>query len=193
MPPSGQPFSWASLVFCGRPTLFLNLLPHFTPLSTYPEALFSLTPQALSSLCITLKQSNSHRGLYILPISAIPGSPLDPVSAYHHMCSLTPAPPTSPAFIYPTTSGPQTLTHATFTRHLKSLVQAIGLNPSLYSGHSLRRGGCSWGFLAQVPSELLQAHGDWHSLAYLKYLSFPLTQRFSVTAQMGHLLTQTTF
>ncbi len=84
-----------------------------------------------------------------IPIAAVPGHALDPADAFDRMTALIPAPPTSPAFVYPDSSGRLvTFTHASFQSNLRSLIRAIGINPSNYSGHSLRRGGCS----AHLPS-----------------------------------------
>lgn len=114
---------------------------------------------------------------------------LDPVSAYLHHVRLVPAPPSSPAFLYTTSAGSTTtLTHTTFVARLKSLLRLIGVNPTLYSGHSLRRGGCTLAFRAGVSTELLQFHGTWRSDCYNRYLAYSHSQLLSVTRDMGRLL-----
>ena len=123
-----------------------------------------------------------------IPVTAIPGSPLDPVAAFDHMCQLIPAPSPTPAFSYPTASGLTSLTHTTLTSHMRKLLQSAGLNPLSYAGHSFRRGGCTTAFMAGVPTELIQAHGDWHSSAYLCYLTHPLSHQLTVTQRMAHVL-----
>ena len=126
-----------------------------------------------------------------VPICSLPGSALDPVFAFNHMCAITPAPIDSPAFVYASNSQLASFTHASFVSELRSLLLRIGLNPSLYGGHSFRRGGCSFAFRSQVPTELLKSHGDWRSACYLRYLDFSVDQKLLVTKLMGHaLLTQ---
>ena len=125
-----------------------------------------------------------------IPITAMPGSILDPVGAFEHLCTLVPAPPSAPAFCFPSVdAGLSTLTHASLTTGLRRVLRAAGFDPSRFAGHSFRRGGCTWAFTANVPSELLKAHGDWHSSAYLSYLHFPLSQRLFVAQRMAQALT----
>lgn len=62
------------------------------------------------------------------------------------------------------------MTYAMFTAMLKQVITSLGLSTDLYSGHSLRRGGCSLAFSAGVPTETIKAQGDWKSLAYLEYI-----------------------
>lgn len=45
----------------------------------------------------------------------------------------------------------------------------IGLNPELYSGHSLRAGGATDLFVAKVPYPIIKKAGRWKSDAALLY------------------------
>lgn len=74
------------------------------------------------------------------------------------------------------------LTKAKFIAKLKSHVKAMGLNPANYSGHSLRRGGCTAMFLAGVNETFIAAHGRWRSLEYRKYLDFVNDTQWRPTA-----------
>jgi len=60
-----------------------------------------------------------------------------------------------------------------FLKRLKVLLSQVGEDPTLYAGHSLRRGAASWAFKCGVPGETIRQLGDWHSDAYLVYLSIP--------------------
>ena len=60
----------------------------------------------------------------------------------------------------------------------------VGLDPGLFSSHSLRRAGASWAFRARVPGELIKTQGDWASQAYLRYLEFSLSERCQVAQRM---------
>jgi hypothetical protein len=42
--------------------------------------------------------------------------------------------------------------------------------PGYITGHSFRRGGASHAFNIGLPSEFIQAQGDWKSTAYLQYI-----------------------
>ena len=119
-----------------------------------------------------------------IPLLAKPESPLCPLTAYTNMCSLNPGTPDSPAFLMQSKSRTVTLTVPIFTKHLRHLLEITGHSPTCYSGHSFRRGGATWAFKCGVPGELIQAHGDWHSEAYLLYLNFTIDSRLSVTDKM---------
>lgn len=62
------------------------------------------------------------------------------------------------------------LASSSFVGRIKHWVQTIGLDPSNYSGHSLRRGGATAMSRAGVPHELIQVQGRWKSDAYKLYL-----------------------
>lgn len=54
-------------------------------------------------------------------------------------------------------------------RFIKRCVSLIGLNPKLYSGHSLRAGGATDLFVAQVPYPYIKKFGRWKSDTALIY------------------------
>jgi hypothetical protein len=71
------------------------------------------------------------------------------------------------------------LCHTEFVSKLRSGLEKIGLNPREYSGHSLRRGGCSLGFAAGLSVYDLKVRGDWRSSAVERYIQLPSAQIFS--------------
>jgi hypothetical protein len=119
-----------------------------------------------------------------IPIVSVPNSPLCPVSAYKNMLHLVPAPPSSPAFVYPSSHSLVSVTHHSFTSHLRHLLSQSGFSPQGYSGHSFRRGGATWAFRIGVPGELIQLHGDWRSDAYKVYLEVDFSTKVSVSASI---------
>lgn len=125
-----------------------------------------------------------------LYIAHIPGSILDPVAAWDRLVANTAnADSQGPSFVFHTANGYTTLTHSTLVKYIKSLVYKVGLDPTQYSGHSLRRGGCTFAFQAGVPVDLIRQHGDWKSNAYQQYLEFNSASRLTVTRAMGSQLT----
>jgi len=56
-----------------------------------------------------------------------------------------------------------TMNAGAFRKKLKKGVQKVGLDPSFYSGHSLRAGGATNLFLARVPYYLIKKMGRWKS------------------------------
>jgi len=120
----------------------------------------------------------------VVPVVSIPQSVLCPVSAYKHMCRLVPGPKSGPAFVLLHGTGLSPVTYYQYQVFIRKVIAKVGLDPSLFSSHSFRRGGATWAFRAQVPGELVKVHGDWRSDAYLKYLDFSLDQRLLVAQAM---------
>lgn len=77
-----------------------------------------------------------------IPLPHIAGSPFCPSSALMLCTSLAPKRNNPlPLFSFPTPQGTQPITYAAFITHLRLCLRKLGFNPSLYSGHSFRRGG----------------------------------------------------
>ena len=107
-----------------------------------------------------------------VPLPGIENSPFCPTGALLLALSHLPyANCPTPLFCYPSPDGPRPLTHDTFVTNLCQCLSKLGLNPALYSGHSLRRGGASFAMQCGVPSEWIKLQGDWASDAYQRYLS----------------------
>ena len=60
---------------------------------------------------------------------------------------------------------------------LKHFCSAVCLDPSDYSSHSLRRGGCTFLSLCGATLEELRVRGDWSSDTIFAYLQAPLSVR----------------
>lgn len=136
--------------------------------------------------CLWSKTNQFGQRCHRVPLVAIPNSPLCPVSAFTNMCLLVPAPGSAPAFCIIKDDKFVPLTYSFFQAALKKLIQSIGLDPTLYSSHSFRRGGASWAFACQVPGELIQKIGDWRSQAYLRYLQLDTSEKTRMAVLMGH-------
>ena len=113
----------------------------------------------------------------VIPIPGNSDSALDPVRHLLALFSAAPCLPDSPAFSF---KAGHFITYSTFTTSLKKLLSAAGYNPSLYSGHSFRRGGAT--FLFQLGASVLQiqASGDWSSQCFVRYLHVSEEERFRV-------------
>ena len=144
-----------------------------------------------NGLLVTFKWSKTNqfgKRAHVIPIVAIPGSPLCPLQAYSAMLQLCPGCPTDPAFfqVTPGRAIKKPITYAQLQKCIKDGVSRLGLDPDAFSSHSLRRAGASWAFRSRVPSELIKSHGDWASLAYLRYLDFSLDERLQVAESMSN-------
>ena len=125
--------------------------------------------------CFRWSKTRQHRDrLLFVPLPSIPGSPLCPVSAILQYFALVPDPASAPFFCILRGGGLRPITHAIFTNSIKALTSKIGLRPSDFSPHNIRRGGATFAFQAGVPERLIQQHGDWRSHAFQRYLSLPL-------------------
>ena len=72
-----------------------------------------------------------------------------------------------------------------FTVRLKELLKSAGLEPSLYSGHSFRRGGASFLFSIGGSQLMVQVLGDWSSMVYTRYLYMSADDRMAAQNLMA--------
>ena len=121
----------------------------------------------------------------VIPVPHIPGSYMCPSTALRLIYKLVTGPANSPLLSYPTHAGPKALSYLSFTNTLKSLLQELGISPSLYSGHSFRRGGATFAFACNLPSELIKEQGGWRSDCYQRYLEPDLATKFTVAKAMA--------
>ena len=133
------------------------------------------------------KTNQFGRKVHELPLVAIPGHPLCPLTAYKRMVALTPGCAGDPAFFsqIPGVAGKFPITYYLLQRYIKEGVASIGLNPERFSSHSLRRAGATWAFRSKVRPDLIKSQGDWASLCYLRYIDFSLTERLEVSHKMA--------
>jgi hypothetical protein len=62
------------------------------------------------------------------------------------------------------------LTFNVFDKLLAEVLTSTGHNPTLYSGHSFRKGGATWAFSHGFPTEAIKLLGDWRSDSFLLYI-----------------------
>lgn len=147
------------------------------------------TPKGLKITLSSSKTIQFHQRNLELHIADIPMSPLNPVAAWDYMVFKIPtSSPDAPAFLIPHGNTLRSMTHASFTKKLKDFISLAGLNPRDYSGHSLRRGGCTFAFQAGVPVDLIRTHGDWRSDAYQQYLEITSDTKEITTTRMAQAI-----
>ena len=123
----------------------------------------------------------------------IPSNNNPALDLYRHLVKLfdlVKVPGTSPAFSFTSTSF---VTYKVFTDRLKVLLTKAGLSPSLYSGHSFRRGGAS--FLHGCGGSILQikAAGDWSSDCFTRYLYLTTEERMKAQHLVSSVLSSGQF
>ena len=67
------------------------------------------------------------------------------------------------------------LTRPAFVTMLCVVLGKLGLDLTLYAGHSFRIGAATTAAAAGLPDWLIQALGRWSSACYLRYICIPLT------------------
>ena len=113
----------------------------------------------------------------IVPIPGNSDAAMDPVRHISAMFKFCPCPGESPAFTY---SQDKFITYSGFTTSLKQLLVKAGLDPTLYSGHSFRRGGASLLYKLGASILQIQASGDWSSQCFARYLHVSEEERLKV-------------
>lgn len=84
------------------------------------------------------------------------------------------------ALVFGGSDGSQVHRDRWFVSQMRSLLQRveqrwkIGLQPQLFSGHSLRQGAATSAWLSGVPEAAIMALGRWRSRAYIRYVSIPV-------------------
>ena len=93
-----------------------------------------------------------------------------------------------PAFTY---GANQFVNYRVFTARLKELLSKAGLEPSLYSGHSFRRGGASFLFSIGGSQLMVQVLGDWSSMVYTRYLYMSAEDRMAAQVLIANSINST--
>lgn len=124
-----------------------------------------------------------------VPIPDLGDHPLCPSRALANALQYSQAaPPSGPVFVTFGKDGFVPLTANTFVAKLKQLLSAVGVSPSQYAGHSLRRGGASWALQVGIPKEIIMIMGDWKSDAVFQYFSLSLPVKMSYYKTFGSCL-----
>lgn len=64
----------------------------------------------------------------------------------------------------------------------------IGLDPSVFSFHSLRHGGATLATNAGIPEILFKHHGDWRSDCFQTYIKQGSVDMYHVTLAMNSVI-----
>ena len=135
----------------------------------YQNVKFNLNKSRLSSVYITLhsyKHSQEHSSTLELKASH---TALCPVSALWDFTEVR-GNLMGPLFL---TSQQMPISSIQFSSILRNCIVSLGLNPNLYTPHSLRIGGCCLGYKLNFSSQQLKSLGRWKSTAFTKYIRCP--------------------
>lgn len=149
-----------------KSNLVPNTLGSFDPTKQLTRGHLQFVPNAVWVTIVWSKTLQFHLKELKYPLLAIPGSELCPVSALSNMCTLVPLKKKQPCFAR---HNGKPWTYQQFQDRFRLCLGLLRYDPSLFSSHSFRRGGCSFCFQAGVPSELIQILGDWKTDIYKNY------------------------
>ena len=123
-----------------------------------------------------------------MPLVRIKHSILCHVSAYKKMCKAVPVVEDDlPLFML---SRNKVVTYSLYQSKLRECIEKIGLDPQLFSIHSMRRGAATLAFRAKISADKIQLLGDWHSDAYKRYLAFSLQDTSQVSKTLREYIVQ---
>ena len=77
------------------------------------------------------------------------------------------------------------ITYSLYQSKLRYFIHNVGLDPTVYSSHSMRRGGANLLFKANISDVQIQLMGDWKSMAYKNYQTFSLEDKIKISKLMG--------
>ena len=86
--------------------------------------------------------------------------------------------------------GSVPLKYSVYQDTLKHLCGEIGLEPRLFSSHSLRRGGATFLYMAGASIAEIKRRGDWTSDCVYKYLTAPLKVRIKDDMRVATMFLQ---
>ena len=122
------------------------------------------------------KTNQFQKRCHVIPIPKNEDPALDLFSHMRTLFTRVQACEDAPALSY---TSSQFVTHKFFTERLKFLLAKAGLDPSLFSGHSFRRGGASYLFSIGGTTLMVQVLGEWSSQIFTRYLYLSLEDRLS--------------
>lgn len=113
----------------------------------------------------------------------LPHTPMHPQTCpttwlAHYLAHTSARPDTDPLFGVIGDNGAwEPLSYTRLMRVLKTALRELNLDASQYAGHSFRRGGATYAFLAGLPEHSIRQLGDWKSDVWREYAEVQLELR----------------
>ena len=121
----------------------------------------------------------------VIPMVANPVQALCPVFHMRELFARFDLEGHLPAFSYVENCKVKCVTYDGFTKELRRLLNAAGINASSFSGHSFRRGGATYLYSLGADPLLIQASGDWATDCFTRYVFLSLDQRLQAQEKMA--------
>ena len=77
------------------------------------------------------------------------------------------------------------MTKSVFVAKVRQALEALGLNPEEYAGHSFRIGAATAAARAGLKDSVIQALGRWNSAAFLHYIRTPRERLAAFTRELA--------
>ena len=124
----------------------------------------------------------------LLPLVALSNKVICPVYWSWAMLAKNPASASSPLFSYYRGKRFMTLTYPRLMFWFKKWLCMAGLDHTLYSMHSFRRGGATFLHEADIPGQIIKLLGNWASDCYLRYIDLTLNKRVQAACDFADLV-----
>ena len=116
-------------------------------------------------------------GILRQSIPSLHSHPADPVAAYTELMAASPTTsPNQPILTMPGRHTYWVVTVSMLSADLNILLDALSLDASLYSLHSLRRGDATTAYSAGAQQMDIKRHGLWASDTFWLYVTYPCAQ-----------------
>ena len=113
----------------------------------------------------------------VAPLIKIKNSVLCPYTAYMRMIKVVKADKGDPLFVL---NNGKPVSYYLYQKKLRSLLDVLQLDSSLYSSHSFRRGFATFAFRHNISADNIQILGDWRSEAYKRYISLSVEDKLDI-------------
>jgi hypothetical protein len=140
--------------------------PHLSPQLYVSRKHVNFIGDSVSLFLPSSKTDQYRQGATIYLASV--DSPLCPVAALHHLFERYPATPTSPLFLR---SAGLPFNRSYLVDRIKTFLLRTGVNPSKYSGHSLRKGATVSAIAVGLSKDEVKLLGRWKSDAVDVYIN----------------------
>ena len=115
-----------------------------------------------------------------LPVLPANNKAICPVFWLHYMVSKIPAAPLQPVLALHDKGRVVALSANQLIYRLRKWLILVGEEPAAYSLHSLRRGGATFAYQANIEGDMIKLLGDWASDAYKWYIDVSMDKRYDI-------------
>ena len=113
-----------------------------------------------------------------MPILPAQNKAICPVYWTYKMMQLVPAGPKDPVLAINYRNKLVSLSANQLIYRIRKWLLLIGYDPSIYSLHSLRRGGATFAYQSDLEGEMIKLLGGWASDAYKRYIDVSMDKRY---------------